>query len=208
MSGIHNYYGFVLAVILLNLTPGADSIYILTRSIAQGRQAGFVSALGIMTGLLVHISAVSFGLAQIVAHSPILFAMIQYSGAAYLIYLGIQLWRAPTLTLSGSQTFHTRTLSTLFKQGMITNLLNPKVLLFFMALLPQFVLPENQTPLPFLLLGITFLFISSIWLTTLVCSASFIGKLMRRKQQLANYLNKICGTVFIALAVKIIYPSN
>ena len=97
MYGIENYWGFVAAAVLLNLTPGSDTIYILTRSIAQGRKAGMASALGISAGILVHCVLVSLGLAQIVAHSPTLFAILKYSGAAYLLYLGIKMWCSPPL---------------------------------------------------------------------------------------------------------------
>lgn len=203
MNAIHHYYGFILAVVMLNLTPGADSIYILTRSIAQGKQAGLVSALGIASGLLLHICAVALGLAQVLAHLPQWFLLIQYLGAAYLVYLGIQLWRAPALDFSGSLKPKSKQLFALYQQGIMTNLLNPKVLLFFMAFLPQFVLSEQHSPLPFFILGITFLAISSVWFAILVFSADVVGKWMRNNPSFSKRLHQICGLVFMLLAIKL-----
>nr|WP_150538376.1 LysE family translocator [Actinobacillus vicugnae] len=154
MNDIVNYWGFLTACILLNLTPGSDTIYILTRTIAEGKKAGLMSAFGILTGFFVHILAVSIGLAQIVAHSPTLFALLKYSGTAYLCYLGIKMWREPFLV---NQVYLEQLpLWRIYRQGVLTNLLNPKVILFFLALLPQFVANNvENTFLPFLLLGLT-----------------------------------------------------
>ncbi|STY64571.1 Leucine efflux protein [Mannheimia haemolytica] len=151
MSDIVNYWGFLTACILLNLTPGSDTIYILTRTIAEGKKSGLMSSFGILAGILCHILAVSLGLAGIlchilavslglagiVAHSPTLFNFLKYAGAIYLCYLGIKMWREP-LVLEKIN-LDKLPLWKIFRQGLITNLLNPKVLLFFLALLPQFV---------------------------------------------------------------------
>lgn len=137
MSDIVNYWGFLTACILLNLTPGSDTIYILTRTIAEGKKSGLMSSFGILAGILCHILAVSLGLAGIVAHSPTLFNFLKYAGAIYLCYLGIKMWREP-LVLEKIN-LDRLPLWKIFRQGLITNLLNPKVLLFFLALLPQFV---------------------------------------------------------------------
>ena len=147
MYGIENYWGFVAAAILLNLTPGSDTVYILTRSIAEGRKVGIASALGISAGILVHCVLVSLGLAQIVAHSPTLFAILKYSGAAYLVYLGIKMWRSPPLDAGAAEKGVQTGLWPVFRQGLLTNLLNPKVVLFFLALLPQFVSAGVASPL-------------------------------------------------------------
>lgn len=202
MFGIENYWGFVVAAILLNITPGADTIYILTRSIAEGKKSGIMSVLGILSGIFVHILAVSLGLAQIIAHSPALFETIKYAGAVYLIYLGIRSWQ--TRFEIKNEKCSSLPLKKIYLQGVITNLLNPKVVLFFLALLPQFVSVNTEnTFLPFLLLGLTFLTTNSIWCTLLILGSVPFGNLLRRNIYFGQIMNKICGTVFIGLGVKL-----
>lgn len=202
MSDIVNYWGFVTACVLLNLTPGSDTIYIITRTIAEGKKSGMVSALGIQTGMLFHVLAVSLGLAGVVAHSPMLFAALKYAGAAYLLYLGIKMWREP-LTMDNPD-LDKLPLGKIYRQGVITNVLNPKVVLFFLAFLPQFVSSNlENTFLPFLLLGLTLLGTSTVWCVVLVIAASPLGNLLRTNQTIGSWLNKICGTIFVGLAVKI-----
>lgn len=202
MDGIVNYWGFLTACILLNLTPGSDTIYILTRTIAEGKKSGLMSAFGILVGMLIHILAVSLGLAGIVAHSPTLFYFLKYLGAAYLVYLGIKMWREPLVI--NQLDLDKLPLWKIFRQGVLTNLLNPKVVLFFLALLPQFVSHHlENTFLPFLLLGLTLLSTSTIWVTILVMAAAPLGNFLRTNKTIGNLMNKICGSIFIGLALKI-----
>ena len=202
MNDIVNYWGFLTACILLNLTPGSDTIYIITRTIAEGKRSGIVSALGIQTGMLFHVLAVSLGLAGVVAHSTMLFAILKYAGAAYLLYLGIKMWREPLVI--DNPNLDKLPLGKIYRQGVITNILNPKVVLFFLALLPQFVTPNlENTFLPFLLLGLTLLGTSTVWCIILVIAASPLGRLLRNNQTIGSGLNKICGTIFVGLAMKI-----
>lgn len=202
MDGIVNYWGFLTACILLNLTPGSDTIYILTRTIAEGKKSGLMSAFGILVGMLIHILAVSLGLAGIVAHSPTLFYVLKYLGAAYLVYLGIKMWREPLVI--NQLDLDKLPLWKIFRQGILTNLLNPKVVLFFLALLPQFVSHHlENTFLPFLLLGLTLLSTSTIWVTILVMAAAPLGNFLRTNKTIGNLMNKICGSIFIGLALKI-----
>ena len=203
MYGIENYWGFVAAAILLNLTPGSDTVYLLTRSIAEGRKGGIASALGISAGILVHCVLVSLGLAQIVAHSPTLFAILKYSGAAYLVYLGIKMWRSPPLDAGAAEKGVQTGLWPVFRQGLLTNLLNPKVVLFFLALLPQFVSAGVASPLPFLLLGLTFLLTGTLWCLLLACAAAPFGGLLRRQPVFGKMMNRISGLVFVGLGMKI-----
>ncbi|WP_373777009.1 LysE family translocator [Glaesserella sp.] len=202
MYGVENYLGFIMASIVLNLTPGADTLYILTRSIGEGWKSGIMSALGILVGIFLHIVAVSLGLSQVVAHSPVLFALIKYAGAAYLIYLGVKAYSTPL-------SVNTTVLASLprakiFRQGVITNVLNPKVILFFLALLLQFVSREVENSfIPFMLLGLTFLTTSTLWCLFLVLCASPIGNLLRNNSKIGTLMNRICGTVFMGLGLKI-----
>lgn len=202
MNDIVNYWGFLTACILLNLTPGSDTIYIITRTIAEGKKSGIVSAFGIQTGMLFHVLAVSLGLASVVAHSTMLFAILKYAGAAYLLYLGIKMWREPLVI--DNPNLDKLPLYKIYRQGVITNVLNPKVVLFFLALLPQFVISNlENTFLPFLLLGLTLLGTSTVWCIILVIAASPLGRLLRNNQTISIWLNKICGTIFVGLAMKI-----
>lgn len=207
MNGIENYLGFVVAGILLNITPGVDTIYILTRSISQGKKAGILSVLGIGTGALVHISFAAFGLSVILTTSAIVFSIIKYVGAAYLIYIGI------TTLISKSGNFElnsekpkTVSFFKIYRQGFLTNLLNPKVALFFLSFLPQFVNPEYANgPIPFLILGFTFFTTGTIWCFFLAFSASFMTKTFRKNEKASRWLQKTCGSIFILLGLKLAF---
>lgn len=136
MSGIENYLGFIIAGIIMNLTPGADTIYIITRSIAQGKKAGIYSVLGIGSGAIIHIILAGFGLSVILAKSILLFNIIKWIGASYLIYLGVRMLLDKSKLFADEKTeFEKTDLSKIYRQGFITNVLNPKVAIFFLSLL-------------------------------------------------------------------------
>lgn len=205
MFGIEHYAAFVLAGILLNITPGADTFYILARSIGQGRLAGIVSVCGIGTGALVHIALAAFGLSTILASSATAYAIVRYAGAAYLVFIGIITFRTAKRARSDKHTAVERqSLFRVYYQGILTNLLNPKVALFFLSFLPQFVSPENAYgPVPFLILGFTFLITGSIWCFFLALSSSFMTGALRKKQRIARWLQRGCGAVFVGLGLTV-----
>lgn len=206
MYGIENYMGFVIAGILLNLTPGADTMYILTRSISQGRRAGIYSVLGIGTGCLIHTLLAAFGLSIILAKSALAFNMVKYLGVAYLVYLGIKMIiEKNNLFDSQHQQLGTTDLFKIYRQGLLTNVLNPKVALFFLSLLPQFINPHYANgALPFLILGATFFATGTTWCLILAYSASFISKTLRENDKIGKILQKLSGFVFIGLGIKIL----
>ena len=138
MTGIIHFETFLVAGILLNLTPGNDFIYVATRSLGGGIRAGIISALGISAGLVVHITASVLGLSVVLAKSAFVFNLIKYIGAAYLIYLGIKMLVSKSKSINGINSEHEKKLSsfTLLKQGFLTNVFNPKVALFFISFLP------------------------------------------------------------------------
>jgi threonine/homoserine/homoserine lactone efflux protein len=153
--GTHDLWLFVLSGLLLSITPGPDTLYIVGRSSTQGWRAGAVAALGIGTGTLVHICAAALGLSAILAASATAFTAVKYIGAAYLLYVGIALFRAAGAPGSSTSAVVVRPapLRGIFAQGFLTNVLNPKVALFFLAFLPQFVAPDaSSKPLAFLFL--------------------------------------------------------
>src|SRR5687768_5391897 len=130
---------------MLNITPGNDMLYVATRSTSQGVRAGIVSALGIAAGCFVHLLAAVIGLSAVIANSAIAFDIIKYSGAAYLVYLGIKAFISNQNKFSINEKIEKQSLSKLFWQGALTNVLNPKVALFFLAFLPQFIHPDRKS---------------------------------------------------------------
>ena len=206
MYGIENYWGYVLAGFILNLTPGADTMYILTRSISQGRRAGVYSVLGITSGTILHTTFAAFGLSIILAKSALAFNIIKYIGIAYLVYLGIKMIAEKSnLFDNRRQLIGNTDLFKIYRQGFFTNLLNPKVALFFLSFLPQFINTQNATgPIPFLILGATFMTTGTIWCLVLAHSASFITKTLRDNDRIGKIMQKVSGLIFIGIGVKIL----
>lgn len=204
--GIENYWGFLAAGIILNLTPGTDTMYILTRSIAQGTSAGIYSALGIMTGCLIHTLLASFGFSILLAKSPVTFIFVRYFGAAYLTYLGIKMITTKSKLFENSANgMENISLRKIYSQGVLTNVLNPKVALFFISFIPQFINPKyTDGPMPFLILGLTFVFTGTIWCLFLAYFSSLITRTLRNSDKTANLMQKVSGVVFIGLGIKII----
>ncbi len=205
MTGIIHFETFLLAGILLNLTPGNDTIFILTRSMAQGKKAGFMSSFGIATGSLIHTTLAAFGLSIIIARSILAFNIIKYAGAVYLLYIGFKMFTDKTqLSTESLGAKRTAGYLKIYRDGVITNLLNPKVALFFIAFLPQFIDPAiKNTVLPFLTLGITFTITGTIWCLTLATFASVIFIKLKRNKKISTYLNKGCGITLIGLGIKV-----
>ncbi len=205
MSGIINFETFIIAGILLNLTPGNDTIFILSRSMAQGRQAGIMSVLGIATGSIIHTALAAFGLSVIIAESIVAFNIIKYAGAAYLVYIGYKILTDQSQPDTATSIIEKKiNLKKIYRDGVITNVLNPKVALFFIAFLPQFIdLTFKNTVLPFLALGITFTITGTIWCLILANFASIISVKLKSNKKLSEYINKICGAVLIGLGIKV-----
>ena len=206
MLGIENYLGFIAAGIVLNLTPGADTMYILTRSISQGRKAGIYSVLGITTGGLVHTIFASFGLLIILAKSATAFAIVKYVGVAYLVYLGVKMIVDKKNSFAGNSAKTEQIdLRKIYRQGVFTNVLNPKVALFFLAFLPQFINTDNAAgTLPFLILGVTFMMTGTLWCLFLAYAASLITKTLRENDKIGIILQKVSGFIFIGLGFRLL----
>lgn len=210
MFGIENYTAFILAGILLNLTPGSDTIYILTRSVAQGRRAGVVSALGISTGGVIHTLFAAFGLSLILTQSQTLFMIVKYVGAAYLVYLGIKMVFSRQSKLELPSGGNPKiSLAVIYRQGILCNTLNPKVALFFISFLPQFISPEaSHGPLPFIILGATFLLTGTLWCLFLAYAASMATKTLRGNSIISWSLQKLSGLVFVGLGAQLAFNRN
>ncbi|HVF70279.1 MAG TPA: LysE family translocator [Chthoniobacterales bacterium] len=204
MFGIHDFALFVTTGILLNLTPGPDTLYILGRSVAHGRRAGVASALGISVGSIFHTCAAALGLSAFLATSAWAFTFVKLAGAAYLIFLGVRALfeRQNELALPGH--FRQGGAAAAFRQGVLTNILNPKVALFFLAFLPQFI--DATTPgktAAFLLLGLTFVITGTIWCLVLAWFSSAFSARLRENHTMTALLNRAVGSLFIFLGVRL-----
>ena len=204
MFGIHDFGLFLAAGILLNLTPGPDTVYILGRSIAQGREAGVASALGISLGSIFHTGAAALGLSAILATSALAFGTIKLLGGAYLIFLGIKMILDRRKQLSLPSNFRRRTSAAAFRQGILTNMLNPKVALFFLAFLPQFIDPaSNMKIAAFITLGLTFVTTGTIWCLILAWFASVFSERLRNNETISQWLNRTSGALFVFLGLRL-----
>jgi RhtB (resistance to homoserine/threonine) family protein len=204
MFGIHDFVLFVTTGILLNLTPGPDTVYILGRSIAHGRRAGVASALGISVGSVFHTCAAALGLSAFLATSAWAFTAVKLAGAAYLIFLGVRALLERNHDLAIPAHFKRNDAAAAFRQGVLTNILNPKVALFFLAFLPQFI--ESATPsktVAFLILGLTFVTTGTIWCLVLAFFSSAFSARLRESPTVATLLNRIVGSLFIFLGLRL-----
>lgn len=204
MLGIHDYWLFVATGVLLNLTPGQDTFYILGSSIAQGRRIGVASALGISAGCIVHTLAAAVGLSAILATSAGAFIAVKLAGAAYLVYLGIRFLVAPPYATSSSGRTASSHAWKAFWQGIVTNVLNPKVALFFLAFLPQFIDPESPAKIAaFLALGFTFVATGTVWCLILATAAARVRGFFAGHPKAFTRLSQAAGTVFVLLGVRL-----
>ncbi len=205
ISGIENFGGFVAGSIVLNMTPGTDTLYIVTRSIAQGPRAGLVSAAGIMTGCVVHVISAALGLSLVLTRFPAIFSLVTWAGALYLAWLGIRTLRSPHPDFETTDSrFSRNTLMTIYRQGVLTNVLNPKVAVFFLAFLPQFITPSAASgPGPFLMLGTTFLVTGTTWSLILTRTAAAMTHRLRTSHRIGMILQKASGLIFLGFGLNL-----
>ncbi len=201
--GIQHYAAFLLACVALNLTPGLDTFYILARSGREGRAVGFAAVLGINAGCIIHTAAAVLGISAILATSALAFGVLKYLGAAYLVWSGLRmlLSRAPS-----QQAAETRGRGGLaaFRQGLLTNALNPKVALFYLAFLPQFVAQHTPHPqLALLVLGLSFIGTGMVWSSTLALLGAHIHRLLTRQPRLGRWMDRACGSVLLGFGARL-----
>ena len=204
MLGVHDLWLFVLSAFLLNITPGPDTLYIVGRSTAQGLRGGVLAALGIGAGALVHVSAAALGLSAIFAASATAFTVVKLIGAAYLLYVGVGLIRsARDPARAAASESRALSMHEVFFQGFLTNVLNPKVALFFLAFLPQFVASDAPSkPLAFLLLGSIFDFNGTLWNLFVAWSTAHLSKLAP-SAAFKNWFNRCVGALFIGVGIRL-----
>ncbi|BCJ68814.1 LysE family translocator [Polymorphospora rubra] len=195
---------FVVAIVVICLTPGPDMIYVLAHAISQGPMAGVVASAGMAVGMLVHTLAVTLGLATLMAAAPLLFDVIKWAGAAYLVYIGIRSWidsGKPPVVGDRPRV----PLRTVLWRATVTNLLNPKIVLFYLAFLPQFVDRERGgTGVQLLVLGLLFVVVGFVIDALIALVAGKASAFLLRRRQVDKLLNRIAGTVFLALAARLV----
>jgi threonine/homoserine/homoserine lactone efflux protein len=194
---------FFAAAFLLNIAPGPDMLYVIGRSIGQGRRAGTVSALGIFVGCLVHIFVAAAGLAALLRSSPLAYSIVRYAGAAYLVYLGVRVLLERSNTLEAPEV-QSAPLRQIFTQGVITNVLNPKVALFFLAFLPQFIQPRRgSVALQIIMLGLIFDIGGTLVNLAVAQAGGRLGDAIKQHSELARLQKWFAGTVFIGLGMRV-----
>lgn len=208
MLAHHSLALFLAAGLALNLTPGPDMLYVAARGVGEGRAAGIVSALGIGVGTLVHITLVAAGLAALLAAVPVAYLTLRLGGAAYLVYLGVRALRArapadPAATLTPAP------LRVIFRQGVVTNVLNPKVALFFLAFLPQFIDPSRGAPaLQVVALGLLFDASGTLVNLAVALASNRVAARLRGTAGSRRVIQRITGGVFVALGARLAYGSR
>ena len=197
---------FLAASALLAIAPGPDIVYVLTRGIAQGPRAGIAAAFGFATGCIFHTVLAAVGIAALIRSSELAFDLVRYAGAAYLVWIGVQALRhRASFSIEGSK--DARALSAIYRQSVIGNVLNPKVTLFFLAFLPQFVNAEaGHVGWQMALLGAVFMGVTIVVFGAVVIFAGWIGAWIRRKPAIGERLNVFAGITFIALGIRVALP--
>ena len=196
---------FVVASWILVVTPGPDMLYVITRGISQGRKSGVVSAIGVTLGILVHTVFAAFGFAVILKTSAVAFGVMKYLGAVYLVYLGVKTIKDKKRLAMNSHHRPT-SLRTVFAQGILSNVLNPKIALFFMAFLPQFVVAEKgHVALQMVWMGVTFAFFGVVFLTLVGYFSGAIGGRLSRNRILSERLSRVTGGLLIALGIRLVF---
>jgi threonine/homoserine/homoserine lactone efflux protein len=208
---------FVAAGLLLNLTPGPDVLYIVTQALRHGLRAGLVAALAISAGCFVHIFAAAVGVSALMLASATAFSVLKWLGAAYLVYVGLRMVMSRSLPSMGLEaTAQARQspasrqeLKAIFMRGFWTNALNPKVALFFLAFLPQFIAPTvEHKPLAFLLLGLLFNF-NAVWVNMgWACAAVWLARKAGGLQARMHWLDRVAGSLFIVFGLKLAFADN
>lgn len=195
---------FVAAAVALGFAPGPDNIFVLTQSALYGRMAGFVVTLGLCTGLIVHTIAVAFGVAAVFSTSALAFNVVKMVGAAYLLYLAWQALKAGKSSLSVEDQVDPN-LMQLYRRGIVMNITNPKVAIFFLAFLPQFADPGIGPLAPQLLtLGFIFILTTVLVFGLIAWAAGYLGEWLKRSPKAQLVLNRIAAVVFVGLAVRLL----
>jgi threonine/homoserine/homoserine lactone efflux protein len=204
MFGIHDLGLFIVSGLLLNIMPGPDSLLIMSRSATQGARAGCVAALGIGAGIFVHMFAAALGLSAILSTSASAFTVVKYVGAAYILYLAFGLLRSKARDAAAAAPLAPLPFTNIFAQGFLTNVLNPKVALFFLAFVPQFIHADTQyKAFAFIVLGFIFNLNGMLWCCALALFTARAKARMEISPLTALWLKRTTGGLFVWLGVKL-----
>ncbi|PHR72632.1 MAG: lysine transporter LysE [Arcobacter sp.] len=205
MSAITDIYLFILAGLLLNITPGVDLLYVLNKSIAKGFKAGIVASLGISTGCLFHVVLVVLGLSALLEASPTAFLVVKYIGALYLLYLGITMFLSSKKNTNKKEEDKSKAqYKKIYYSGILINILNPKVALFFITFLPQFInVDSSEKSMGLLILGLIFIAVATIVSSIIAYVSCNISSKFTYKDSFTKYIKKVVGTLFIGFGIKL-----
>lgn len=205
--GIENFYTFAISTLLFIMTPGIDTVFVLNKSISEGKKSGVYATLGVNSGIMIHTLIGALGLSILIANSPIALATIKYCGAVYLIYSGIStLLKRKNNTVASLDNKPLASKPNSYFAGLITNTLNPKVALLFLAFFPQFISPTQiENPLPFVILGLSYAVMGTLWYLLLTFFASQCAEKLKATQKTPLYLNTASGIVFILMGLLVAY---
>lgn len=204
MFGIQDLALFIVAGWILIITPGPDTAYIIGRSVQLGLRGGFAAAVGIGSGCLVHVFGAALGLSAIIATSSMAFTVVKLVGAAYLVYIGVKMLMSRGGTLNVETADKVASLREVFWQGALTNILNPKVALFFLAFLPQFVAADAPSkPVAFLTLGLIFVANGTLYCVGVAAFAAKVGGFLKRSQGALKWIDRTLGGLFVALGLRL-----
>jgi threonine/homoserine/homoserine lactone efflux protein len=200
------YALFLTAAVVLTLAPGPDTLFVLGASLGDGTRGGLLASAGILTGLLAHITLAVVGVSMLIAASPLAFELLRWLGAGYLLWIGVlALRRSRRASVLSAVPVTTRSVRRLYWQGAVTNILNPKVAVFYVAFLPQFVAPElGRVPLQLLLLGVTHWLMGVPFLAAVAVTSGAVAGWLRRSARLRRALDAVSGVVFIGLALRLL----
>lgn len=205
--GIENFIAFLVATVLFVLTPGIETVFLINKSISQGRRSGIYTSFGLNTGALVHTLFGALGLSIMIAKSALFFALIKYLGAAYLIYLGVaKVMSKKGLIAETNEGQKKDSAKSSFRSGFVTNILNPKVALFFIAFFPQFISPtEIENPVPFIILGVIYATMTTVWYLVLTSFAGSFSTKIKENEKIGVRLNKVSGAIFVLMGLQIAF---
>lgn len=210
MDSISYWLVFFCAAFAINISPGPDLIYIVSRTIAQGRKIGLASSLGVCSGALVHVFAAALGLSAILATSAMAFAVVKYIGAVYLFYLGIQTIRSKGISFDVPVKKEKQTTVWMaYRQGIWVDVLNPKVAVFFMAFLPQFIRPElGHDSTQIIFLGVLVILLGVVVEALVVFTAALTTGFFRQNPSVSAWLDRLLGSVLIGLGLRLAFAQN
>ncbi|TDV18408.1 LysE family translocator [Paraburkholderia caballeronis] len=198
-----NFALFLGTSLAITFAPGPDNLQVLARGISQGRMAGFVSALGFAAGVTFHTTLAALGIAALLRSSPVAFEVLKLAGAAYLVWIGVKALRSQGLAAAGDRP--RQPLATIFRQSVLGNVMNPKVTLFFVVFLPQFVDPAGAQPVTvqMLELGLLFMLQTVVVFSLFGVCAGMIGGWLKRRPRAGVWLDRIAGLTFIAIGIRV-----